>query len=231
MRKLAYNDEWILCACDKYNSFRELAKAHNERFGTNFTRAQMKNHASLILGVRYGNYWYTEDMEQWIRSEFPKTGSAEEKVQMFNARFNTNRSEHCLREKAKRMGVTLSEEAKAEFKRKSAEHLVWFNTTVRAKPIGYIGRPSNGYLMVKTAEGWISQARYEYTKAHGDIKSDYVVIFLDGNVKNVNHDNLMAIPQRWQALMTAHKLWSEHPIITKTAIEWCELFEILHCTE
>lgn len=227
MRKLPYNDEWILEHSHQYRSYRELAEAHNRLFNTDFSRAQMKNHANLILGIRMDSYWYTNEMKDWIRKEYPKEGSSDEKARKFNEIFGTTRSGHSIREMARRLGVSLSEDALQDYKKKSKEHICNYNRTVRAKPIGYVGRPSNGYPMVKTENGWISQARYEYLQNHEGIRNGDVIIFLDGNVHNVGENNLMAIPQKWQALMTFNKFWSKHPKITETGIKWCELKDVL----
>lgn len=227
MKPLPYNDDWIKANCDKAHSYRQLAEDHNSLFGTNFTREQMKNHVGGILKIRMNHYFYTEEMVDWIAENFPKTGTAEDKAKAFNKRFGTDRTGADIKEKARRMGVTLSPEALADYKRKSAEHIALHNTTIKAKPIGYVGRPSNGYLMVKTKQGWISQARYEYAKAYGKIPKGCVVIYLDGDNTNANPDNLMAIPQGWQAVMTANKFWSEHPKITYSGIVWCKLYELL----
>lgn len=227
MRPLPFNDEWIRANASKYDSYRQLAEAHNKAFGTDFTRNQMKVHTGNILGIRMSNYWWTAEMEEWIRTEYPKVGSAEEKADAFNKRFGTDKKPHSIREKARLMGVTLSDEALSEYKRKSAEWVVHLNKTMRKRPIGYVGRETNGYLMVKTESGWMSQARYEYLKTHDEIPKGYVVIYLDGNNRNVNADNLMAIPQRWQVVMSINGFWSEHPMITRTGITWCKLNELL----
>lgn len=172
-------------------------------------------------------YWYTDEMKDWIRKEYPKEGSSDEKARKFNETFGTTRKGHSIREMARRLGVSLSEDALQDYKKKSKEHICNYNRTVRAKPIGYVGRPSNGYPMVKTENGWMSQARYEYLQNHEEIRNGDVVIFLDGDVHNVSKNNLMAIPQKWQALMTFNKFWSKHPKITETGIKWCELKDVL----
>lgn len=227
MKKLPFNDDWLKEHYQEFDSYRELADAHNERFGTEFSRQQMKNHTSLILGLHIDHYYYTEEMKEWIRQEYPKASSSDEKARLFNERFGGNRKGHSIREMARRLGVNLSEEALDHYKKKSADHIVNYNTTVKAKPIGYVGRKSNGYNMVKTEDGWVSQARYEYLKHHDEIPNGYVVIFLDGDNTNVEPSNLMAIPQAWQAWMTAHKFWSSHPKITETGIMWCRLRQLI----
>ena len=227
MRKLPYNDKWLLEHSHQYGSYRELAEAHNRTFGTDFSRTQMKNHASLTLGIRMDEYWYTDEMKDWIRREYPKVGSSDEKAEIFNRTFGTNRKGHSIREMARRMGVSLSEDALQDYKQKSKEHICHYNSTVKAKPIGYVGRPSNGYPMIKTECGWMSQARYEYLKNHEEIHPGDVVIFLDGNVHNISENNLVAIPQKWQALMTFNKFWSKHPKITESGLIWCELKQAL----
>lgn len=231
MRKLPFNDDWIIENHSKFKSYRELAEEHNLLFGTDFSRAQMKNHAGLILKVRMSDYWYTEEQKAWIRSEYSKAGSTESKVKAFNEKFGTDRKEHSLREMARRMGVMLSDDALDDYRRRTTDSLIRFNKTVRAKPIGYVGRPANGYLMVKTENGWVSQGRYEYEKQCGEIPKGHVVVFLDGDNRNVNGENLMAIPQSWQALMTAKRFWSEEPNITKTGVLWCRLYLALQEAE
>lgn len=228
MRKLNYNDDWIIANYKNFASYSQLAEEHNKAFNTDFTRQQMKNHAGLILKIRMDAYWYTEEMEEWICINYPKVGTSEEKAKQFNSIFGTNRSGQSLKEKARSLGVQLSDEAMIEYKKKSSEHISDYNKTIRSKPIGYIGRPSNGYPMIKIESGkWMLQSRYEYTKHHGPIPKGNAVIFLDGNVYNIAPDNLMSIPIEYQAIITANKLWSKHPEINKTSILYAQLISEL----
>ena len=226
MRKLPFNDEWILQNYHKFASYRELAEEHNKLFSTRFSRMQMKNHAGLILGARYDRYWYTAEMEEWIRREYPKPGTAAEKAKSFNETFGTKRSGQCIKEKARSMGVSLSEGGQADYKNKSGEFLSHYNKTVRAYPVGTVGRPSNGYPMIKTSEGWMLQSRYEYMRQHGEILPEHVVIYLNGDANNASKANLMSIPRKCQAIMTANKFWSEEPELTRTGAMWSELYSV-----
>ena len=123
------------------------------------------------------------------------------------------------------MGVSLSHAGQQEYKRRSAAHIVGYNTTVRAKPAGYVGRISNGYPQVKNEHGeWVPQGRYEYAKQNGMIPKGRVVIFLDGDNSNVSRENLAAIPRGHQGLMTVHGFWSKEPELTRAGVLWVDLY-------
>lgn len=229
MRGLPFNDEWILENASNLKNYRELAEEHNKLFGTSFSRMQMKNHAGLILGVKMNKYWYTEDQKQWIIENYPKPGTADDKAKEFNSIFCTKRSGQTIKEMARLLGVSLSEEGMAEYKKKSKEHIVNYNRTERSTPIGEFGRPTGGgYICRKMEDGsWMLRHRYEYEKHHGEIKKGNVVIFLDGNKENFNPQNLAQVPLSYQGMMTAHKLWSIDPDITRTSIRWCDLYSVM----
>lgn len=226
MKRLPFNDDWIRQNVDIYKTYKRLAEEHNKLFGTSFTREQMKNHASLILDV-HTEYYYTDEMKAWIIENYPKSGTAEEKAEEFNSIFGTNKNGQAIKEMARLLGVSLSEEALKDYKQKSKEHICNFNRTVRAAKPGHVGRPSNGYLLVKLENGeWLSQGRYEYEKHYGKVPKNHNVIFLDGNRNNVSKENLMAIPVKLTAIMSANKFWSSDPELTKTGVVYCNLYTL-----
>lgn len=63
------------------------------------------------------------------------------------------------------------------------------------KPVGTIMTRKNGYKVIKIDEPnkWIPYGQYIWEQAHGTLKENEQIIYLDGNENNCSIDNLMAV--------------------------------------
>lgn len=74
---------------------------------------------------------------------------------------------------------------------------------VHVYPEGAVIQEKNGYIKVKTKQGWISQGRLHYQQANGTLEKEQRVFHIDGDRTNNDTDNLVAIrfnPARFQLL-------------------------------
>lgn len=61
--------------------------------------------------------------------------------------------------------------------------------------------------IIKLEDGkYHNYARYLYEKAYGKQPSDYIMVYMDGNSKNVNLSNLEMISKRQSVYIRANKL-------------------------
>lgn len=88
------------------------------------------------------------------------------------------------------------------------------NLPHNTQPIGYESRNKDGYLMIKTTSGMRYKHHVVYEQHHGKIPTGYVVRFKDGNLDNMDPNNLEAISKKEHL----KKNWHEYPAPLKKAI-------------
>lgn len=225
MRKLNFDDNWILDNKDNYKTWAEMCRAYNKLFGTEYTRQQFKWHTNQVLGLRLLDYNYTEEHDNWLKANHTKF-IHRELADKFNDYFGTTKSYGAIKERCRILGLTIDEDERIRRARYGQE----LTMSKRRLPVGTIGRPANGYLLIKTSDshdGWEYLSKY-VLRQHGiEVKSGEQTVFLDGNKTNYNPDNLDVMPTKYAPVMMKNKFFSENPIITKTGIKWCELHELL----
>lgn len=88
---------------------------------------------------------------------------------------------------------------------------------------------SAGYLLVKIKDKgarndkWRPKHVLVWEKANGPVPEGHIIIFLDGNHKNFNLDNLACIPRGINAILNRSRLRSNNADITKVRITQAEL--------
>ena len=75
---------------------------------------------------------------------------------------------------------------------------------------------------------WMEKQRYIWEQVHGPIPKGHVVVFLDGNNRNFDIDNLYCMDRKWMPFMVKNKWFTTDREHTLTAIKWCELHYALH---
>ena len=107
----------------------------------------------------------------------------------------------------------------------------WFQkgqSSINERPVGS-EYDSAGYLLVKIKnEGgrndkWRPKHILVWEKANGPVPEGHIVVFLDGNHKNFNLDNLACIPRGINAILNRSRLRSDNADITKVRITQAEL--------
>ena len=96
---------------------------------------------------------------------------------------------------------------------------------VNIKDIGSEYTSKEGYIMVKVAQPnkWVAKHRYMYEQHYGKIKGSDVIIFLDGNKKNVSIDNLRCVTRQQSKYMSVRGLVYDDAELTKVGIEVANL--------
>jgi hypothetical protein len=213
MGKIEYNDEWIIEYWEFHRNWNSLCNSYNEHFNTNVGYNTFKSHCNRELKL---NFHYSEEQDAWLKENYPKLGRVKAK-EVFNKKFNTNRTSAGMRVHCERMGLRVSGERKK---------LVAIENTKRYWEKDTIVEKDHGYLWIKLENGkWEQLQRFVY-KQYYELKEGFIVIFLDGNNRNFDIENLVAIPRQYSAKMTKNEFWSEFSEVTKTGIIWCELDDI-----
>jgi len=154
-----------------------------------------------------GRRYYEQEEKDWLIENYPKLG-VKETTRQFNELFNHNKNEIAIKRYcAYRLGLRVSREV---------------TIALKSAPIGYKYRDCRGVWKIKTEDGWIPLAHL-----YQNVPKGYIAFHLDGNQDNNEPDNIIVIPNGLQTTARNYDMVSENPIITKTALTWCELYKLL----
>lgn len=235
MKDSKYTDEmklWIKENGSKY-FHKELLKLFNEKFNTDFELGSIV-YLKGLMGVKcevrkYFNHWgvsrerkYTDEMCQWLK-ENSEGKFKEELAKEFNERFKTDYSVlsiYCKRKdlKIKSNVFTVHKRAspgseKTWFRKGDAPHNTHKLFTEIERDLGYI------WIKVAEPNIWKSKHTYIWEQYHKkEVPDGMMVIFLDGNNRNFNIDNLMLISKGENRYLNCNKLRTEDAELTKSNI-------------
>lgn len=94
-------------------------------------------------------------------------------------------------------------------------------------PIGTEKMLADGYIWVKVDDqskvpkviNWRQKHRLVWEKEHGPIPEGYLIIFLDGNRKNFDLDNLEMITKKENLVMNRNKLFKNDKELTRLGLQ------------
>lgn len=177
---------------------------------------------------------YTDEMKQFILDNY-KGRYNQELEDLFNQKFNTNVTSRTIKSyKANnklnsglsgkfRKGQTPHNKGKKMPKEvyEKVKHTMFANGNVppNHRPVGSERISKDGYIEVKVAEPnkWRLKQRVVYEEAKGKIPEGCTIIFLDGNKRNFDIDNLRCITRSELLYLNCNGLNNSNEI-TETGI-------------
>lgn len=94
----------------------------------------------------------------------------------------------------------------------------------RYKPIGSERVDRDGYRIIKVAERkWMPKHRYLWQQVYGDIPKSHVVMFKDGDMTNVQLENLMLVSRRALVVFNKKYKGSDNPKLNEQTINLINL--------
>ena len=83
----------------------------------------------------------------------------------------------------------------------------------------------NGFIKIKleNPSRWEYKHRYIYEQKHGKLDKNELLVFLDGDKKNLSLDNLVKVQKGLYTIMIKHKLLYNDPELTKVGIRVAEM--------
>ena len=102
------------------------------------------------------------------------------------------------------------------------------------KPVGSERITKDGYCEIKvsdTGRRWKSKHLVVYEKHHGKVPRGSVVIFLDGDKRNFDIDNLHLVTRGQLAMLNKNSLIQKDADLTKTAINVVDLMKKISAME
>ena len=220
--KTSYDDEWIIENLYAYPSYKALAEAHNEKFGTDIGATAIGSHVKHNLGIekrRLSGEFLTEEQKAFIEEYYPHH-SVKETTRAFNEKFGTDRKKYTMLNYARRHGLVVDEEIVTKSKREP--HHAGSTSKKAEKEIGSI-RFDGRYWLMKTEDGWKSCHRAVWEEHHGKVKKGHAIIYLDGDITNWSIENLAEVPITYLGMLDKNGLRSSHPVLTEAGVVWCDL--------
>lgn len=177
---------------------------------------------------------YTDEMKQFILDNY-KGRYNQELADLFNQKFNTNITSRTIKSyKANnklnsgltgkfRKGQTPHNKGKKMPKEvyEKVKHTMFAkgNVPPNHRPVGSERISKDGYIEVKVAEPnkWRLKQRVVYEEAKGEIPEGCPIIFLDGNKRNFDIDNLKCITRSELLYLNCNGLNNSNEI-TETGI-------------
>ena len=167
-------------------------------------------------------YRWSKDEINYLR-EIAKGKYIDEIASLMSIKFNYEFRKEQIKYAMNYNGIYSFTRGKGEPWNKGAK--VGNSHIVNIKDIGSEYTSKEGYIMVKVAQPnkWVAKHRYMYEQHYGKIKGSDVIIFLDGNKKNVSIDNLRCVTRQQSKYMNARGLVYDDAELTKVGIEVANL--------
>lgn len=224
--KTNWHDDWIVEHLLDYPSYRTLAQAHNELFGTNIAETTIGTHVKHDLGinkVRLSGEFLTDEQKKFLDEYYPHH-SVKETTEEFNKRFGTKKRKYTILNYARRKGMVVDQDIVTKSKLDAAHAE---NAKRPYRKVGDIRFDGKRWVMKGEDGHWEQVGRVIWAKYHGQVKKGYAIIHLDGNQENYEISNLAEVPAKYLGLLQANGFRSADSEITKTGVLWCDLHELL----
>lgn len=213
-----YNDAWIQQNVSNHPSWKKLFDAYFDEFGFGNYR-NFRNHLYKDLGM---TRLFTEEQNEWIKANYPSLG-AEHATAEFCKLFNVGRSIRTISVQAFKLGVNVNKDVTSALRKQNTQKRPIGCKAVRKNTTHKRG-VRRDTVYVKAEDGtWKRESEINF----GRLTKGKRIIHLNGNTHDNSKRNLEAVDMKTLAKMTAYKLWSEDPIITKTGIMCCDLENII----
>lgn len=173
---------------------------------------------------------YTREEEAYLKENYKNYNTYEDLTKSFNTHFNTCRKKTSIQEKCTKRLKLKGMQNPTAYKNGNLKNQC---------PVGTIRNDNNGCIYIKVIDSalsyqsgyrepyWLPIQKKIWIDCYGEVPEGKMVMFLDGNRKNLDIDNLYCIDRKISAIMASNSWYSNNKEQTLTAIKWCELFYAL----
>lgn len=191
----------------------------------------MSNRGSAYKG--YGRA-YTQEEDDWLRVniehyDYPTL------TKLFNERFGRNLksvADHCTKQLHIHRPVN-----KGDFKKGVRActttvpigseswdgRCLWLKISDDMRDYSDLKNPSSK----RYNHNWVLKSAYIWEQQHGPIPKGHVVVHLNMDRKDCSPENLYCTTRQINFMLAKNGWYTEDPVLTLTAIKWCELFYAL----
>lgn len=176
------------------------------------------------------HHHYTEQERQWLRDNCASADNFQDLTERFNSMFGHSLKRETIRDYChKRLGLSNNKgSSSTQFVKGSKSRALPIGTIRKSQTMTYIkvcesGKRMSGY----DKPDWLPYQQYIWEQAHGPIKDNEFVCFLDGNNENFSLENLAVINRQISQRLCTRGWYTENTELTRTAILFCELEDTL----
>ena len=201
------------------DTYKIIADKFNEKFDTNITKEAIRRKIARGLYVSHIPK-YTQEQEIFLRVQSQIYSLTKVKAD-FKEKFGIEITKQAITDRCRRVYRTAPTKAqnKADYRQYWCE-----------RPIGDEAE-KDGKIIVKISDkpnakfgNWEYKHWHIWEQHNSKIPKGYRVIFLDGNNRNFDINNLACVPLKFICVMAANNWKFTEPELTLAAIKWCELF-------
>lgn len=201
------------------DTYKNIAAKFNKKFNTNISKEAIRRKLKRGLYVSRVSK-YTDEQDNFIKENL-QLYSYKKLREMFYEKYGIEITEQAIADRRRRKYY--SEPTK--YSDKVDFRMYWCEDGIG------IEKERDGRVLVKVSdnqgnkrENWKYKHHYIWEKHYGPIPEQHRVLFLDGDTRNFNINNLACVPLPYICIMGANKWQFQNPELTRTAIKWCELF-------
>jgi hypothetical protein len=201
------------------DTYKNIAIKFNEKFKTNITKEAIRRKMRRGFYVSHTPK-YTPEQDAFIRTQSQIYTLAKVKA-MFKDKYGLEITKQAITDRCRRVYHT----APVKAKDKVDYRQYWSELPIGDEAV------KDGKVIVKTDNAlgrkfgnWKYKHWHIWEQHNGPVPKGYRVIFLDGNNRNFDINNLACVPLKYICLLACNNWKFENAELTKAALKWCELF-------
>lgn len=235
--KEKYNEKQLSWISENYKEHRlkDLTLKFNQNFNQSITVSQMQYITNQKLNLKTNNY-YTKKEDLWIKENSDNFRTYKELTKEFNEKFNKNKKQKSIEMRCQKVlgikrknNVGQFEKGKI-FRNKNElpigterQDLKTGNLYIKTKLHEEFDIPQYQESKSREYPYWTLKQQKMYEDSHGKIGNDEMIIFLDGDRKNFNLENLFCISRKVWIRLVNNGWYGKDKQVTRTAIELIKL--------
>lgn len=207
---------------NEYLTIKDIAEKFTEKFNINMSAMTIKSiKYKHFRDIKKPPHYYriTPEIGEFIKEQLLEENSYIEIRNNIKQKFNCVISADAIADYSKKKLNIYKKTNKGQYKKG--------NIASRLYQIGdEVER--NGYVRIKVGQPMerVQKQKYVYELNYGKLKDDEFIIFLDGNTKNCDINNLAKVNRKILVFLNSHK-YANKCELTRTAIKYCELENLL----
>lgn len=175
------------------------------------------------------HHHFTDEEKKWLIDQDPEL-TYQELTEAFNSHFGTDLKRHSISD-------LMCKQLKVVSRRNNSKKGRFEKGAKPKHPIG-AEVEKQGYIWVKVNdkyfpngstkmahyyENWKRKSDIVWEEQNGSIPKGKFIVFLDGNRRNCNIENLYLIDRKIHVRMAQNNWYSDNPNVTLCALKYCEL--------
>ena len=199
--------EWVLENYEKYQSYEKITEDFNAVFGAKKSVAAvmqyMNKQLRVFLETAKTAERYTKEQKQWLIQNFEKVNTYQALTEKFNDRFHRDKPLESIRDLcSKRLGLSGMDNPTV-FRKGHIKEQYPIGTIRETRTARYIKVKDSTYSYTTGYKEpwWLPIQKKVWQDHFGEVPDGKMVIFLDGNRKNLSIDNLYCIDRKIAVVM------------------------------